>query len=96
LATQYTDYKDVNQELLQKDIDAIKETIGDPTQEDFEHLYLHANTIYFHHPRTNLPMRFDAEINKNMQDFIIQKFNKGLITNEKFTNFFNIFDDFSF
>ena len=38
MATQYTDYKDVNQELLQKDIDAIKETIGDPTQEDFEHL----------------------------------------------------------
>ena len=65
-------------------------------KEDFEHLYLHANTIYFRHPRTNLPMRFDAKINKNMQDFILQQFNKGLIENEKFTNFFNIFDDFSF
>ena len=65
-------------------------------KEDFEHLYLHANTIYFRHPRTNLPMRFDARINKNIQDFILQKFNKGLIENEKFTNFFNIFDDFSF
>ena len=34
----YTDYKDIDQEALQKDIDAIKETIGDPTQEDFDHL----------------------------------------------------------
>ncbi|MEA3498712.1 MAG: fatty acid desaturase [Campylobacterota bacterium] len=34
----YADYKDVDQELLQKDIDAIKESIGDPTQEDFDHL----------------------------------------------------------
>ena len=35
---QYADYKEIDQELLQKDIDAIKETLGDPTQEDFEHL----------------------------------------------------------
>ena len=35
---EYTDYKDIDQEALQKDIDEIKETIGDPTQEDFEHL----------------------------------------------------------
>ena len=34
----YTKYKDIDQELLQKDIDAIKETIGDATQEDFDHL----------------------------------------------------------
>jgi fatty acid desaturase len=35
---EYTHYTDVNKEKLQEDIDAIKATIGDPTQEDFEHL----------------------------------------------------------
>ncbi|MEA3384604.1 MAG: fatty acid desaturase [Campylobacterota bacterium] len=34
----YTHYKDVDQEQLQIDIDAIKETIGETTQEDFNHL----------------------------------------------------------
>jgi fatty acid desaturase len=34
----YTDYKDVDQEKLQKDIDQIKKDIGDPTWEDFQHL----------------------------------------------------------
>ncbi|MEA3316044.1 MAG: fatty acid desaturase [Campylobacterota bacterium] len=34
----YANYKDVDQEQLQKDIDDIKSNIGDPTQEDFEHL----------------------------------------------------------
>ncbi|MEA1914706.1 MAG: fatty acid desaturase, partial [Campylobacterota bacterium] len=34
----YTHYKDVDQQQLQIDIDAIKETIGDATQKDFEHL----------------------------------------------------------
>jgi fatty acid desaturase len=38
MSKQYADYKEVDQELLQKDIDAIKETLGDPTWEDFEHL----------------------------------------------------------
>lgn len=38
MKNEYTDYKDIDQEALQKDIDAIKDTIGDPTQEDFEHL----------------------------------------------------------
>ncbi len=38
MSAQYTHYKDVNQAELQKDIDAIKETIGEATQEDFEHL----------------------------------------------------------
>jgi len=38
LENKYTDYKDIDQDALQKDIDAIKETIGDPTQEDFDHL----------------------------------------------------------
>ena len=36
--TKYADYNEINQELLQKDIDAIKDTLGDPTQEDFDHL----------------------------------------------------------
>ena len=35
---EYTSYEDVDKAQLQKDIDAIKETIGDATQEDFEHL----------------------------------------------------------
>ncbi len=35
---QYTPYKDINKEQLQKDIEEIKETIGDPTWEDFQHL----------------------------------------------------------
>ena len=34
----YTPYKDIDKDQLQKDIDAIKETIGDPTWEDFQHL----------------------------------------------------------
>lgn len=34
----YTHYKDVNQKQLELDIDAIKVTIGERTQEDFEHL----------------------------------------------------------
>ena len=38
MTTKYADYKDVDQDQLCKDIDAIKETIGDPTQEDFDHL----------------------------------------------------------
>ena len=38
MAKEYTHYKDVDKEELQRDIDAIKDTIGDPTQEDFEHL----------------------------------------------------------
>jgi fatty acid desaturase len=36
--TQYTHYTDVDQVQLQKDIDSIRETIGDATQEDFDHL----------------------------------------------------------
>ncbi len=36
--SQYTHYKDVDQLQLQKDIDAIKETLGEATKEDFEHL----------------------------------------------------------
>ncbi len=35
---QYTPYKDINKEQLQKDIEEIKESIGDPTWEDFQHL----------------------------------------------------------
>jgi fatty acid desaturase len=35
----YIKYEYVDQEALQKDIDAIKETIGDPTQEDLYHLW---------------------------------------------------------
>jgi hypothetical protein len=38
MSREYADYKDIDQEQLQKDIDDIKETIGDPTQNDFEHL----------------------------------------------------------
>ena len=38
MAKQYAEYKDIDKEQLQKDIDAVKETIGDPTWEDFEHL----------------------------------------------------------
>lgn len=34
----YTDYKEVDQAQLQKDIDQIKKDIGDPTWEDFQHL----------------------------------------------------------
>ncbi|MEA1919744.1 MAG: fatty acid desaturase [Campylobacterota bacterium] len=35
---QYADYKDIDKEQLQKEIDSIKESIGDPTWKDFEHL----------------------------------------------------------
>ncbi len=38
MTQKYTHYKDVNKEQLQIDIDSIKKTIGDPTQEDFKHL----------------------------------------------------------
>ncbi|MFT5659600.1 MAG: fatty acid desaturase [Sulfurimonas sp.] len=38
MAETYTDYKDVDQKQLQKDIDAIKKTIGATTEEDFQHL----------------------------------------------------------
>ena len=38
MAHKYTDYKDIDQEQLQKDIDAIKGTLGPVTQEDFDHL----------------------------------------------------------
>jgi len=38
LETKYARYEDVDQEQLQKDIDQIKETIGERTQEDFDHL----------------------------------------------------------
>ena len=34
----YSDYQDINQVQLQQDIDAIKETLGDATYEDFQHL----------------------------------------------------------
>ena len=34
----YADYRDIDQEQLQQDIDEIKVTIGERTQEDFEHL----------------------------------------------------------
>ncbi|MEA3228377.1 MAG: fatty acid desaturase [Campylobacterota bacterium] len=36
--SQYAKYEDVDQAQLEKDIDAIKETIGARTQEDFDHL----------------------------------------------------------
>jgi len=36
--SKYANYRDIDQEQLQKDIDEIKNNIGDPTQEDFEHL----------------------------------------------------------
>ncbi|MEA2073302.1 MAG: fatty acid desaturase [Campylobacterota bacterium] len=38
MAHAYADYRDVDQEQLQKDIDEIKITIGERTQEDFDHL----------------------------------------------------------
>ncbi|MEA3352777.1 MAG: fatty acid desaturase [Campylobacterota bacterium] len=38
MTNKYADYKDVDQELLQQDIDAIKETIGETTKGDFQHL----------------------------------------------------------
>jgi fatty acid desaturase len=38
MAHVYTRYEDVDKEQLQKDIDAIKETIGAPNEEDFQHL----------------------------------------------------------
>lgn len=38
MAHKYAQYKDVDQEQLQKDIDEIKTTIGERTQEDFDHL----------------------------------------------------------
>ena len=38
LVRRYANYEDVDKEQLQRDIDAIKETIGDATEEDFQHL----------------------------------------------------------
>ena len=38
MAHVYADYKNVDQKQLERDIDAIKETIGARTQEDFQHL----------------------------------------------------------
>jgi len=38
MAHAYADYRDVDQKQLEKDIDAIKVTIGARTQEDFQHL----------------------------------------------------------
>ncbi len=38
MAHEYADYRDVDQAQLEKDIDAIKLTIGARTQEDFQHL----------------------------------------------------------
>ena len=38
MVKKYANYKDVDKEQLQIDIDAIKETIGDATEEDFQHL----------------------------------------------------------
>ncbi|MEA3491419.1 MAG: fatty acid desaturase [Campylobacterota bacterium] len=38
MAHQYADYRDVDQELLERDIDSIKETIGVVTEEDYQHL----------------------------------------------------------
>jgi len=38
LTHKYSDYKDVDQKQLQEDIDAIKITIGERTEEDFDHL----------------------------------------------------------
>jgi hypothetical protein len=35
---QYTRYEDIDKEQLQKDIEEAKATIGEATQEDFEHL----------------------------------------------------------
>ncbi|HFS85376.1 MAG TPA: fatty acid desaturase, partial [Epsilonproteobacteria bacterium] len=34
----YTPYEQVDQEELQKDIDQIKVTLGDPSWEDYQHL----------------------------------------------------------
>ena len=34
----YTPYAEIDQDELQKDIDAIKETVGAPNEEDFQHL----------------------------------------------------------
>jgi len=38
MAHKYADYRDVDQDELQRDIDAIKVTIGERTEEDFQHL----------------------------------------------------------
>ena len=38
MAQVYADYRDVDQKELERDIDAIKGTIGERTQEDFDHL----------------------------------------------------------
>ena len=38
MAEAYARYQDIDQNQLQKDIDAIKETIGTTTEEDFQHL----------------------------------------------------------
>jgi fatty acid desaturase len=34
----YAEYSDIDQEQLQKDIEEVKNSIGDPTEEDFQHL----------------------------------------------------------
>ncbi len=38
MTQEYVDYRDVDQEQLQKDIDEIKTTIGSVTEEDYQHL----------------------------------------------------------
>jgi fatty acid desaturase len=38
MSKNYTRYEDVDKDQLQKDIDQIKETIGNPSEEDFKHL----------------------------------------------------------
>jgi hypothetical protein len=38
MTKEYTHYKEVDKEQLQEEIDAIKQTIGYPTWEDFQHL----------------------------------------------------------
>ena len=38
MAQAYTKYEDIDKDQLQIDIDKIKETIGDPREEDFQHL----------------------------------------------------------
>lgn len=38
MAHEYARYEDIDKDQLQKDIDEIKETIGTPTEEDFQHM----------------------------------------------------------
>ncbi len=38
MSKNYAEYKDIDQEQLQKDIEEVKNNIGDPTWEDFQHL----------------------------------------------------------